>query len=200
MKKYLIVISILIVIFISACSTSKSVDDIQTSKIDTSTWKTYVSELQGYEISFPRDYKCPEGQFAPCLDKNDRVKYEHVRLSSEDLVYDSEVPQTFSFEIESLKQKPSDRDLFKHINSQINLPVNQRPDIKVVKVHDAKMLNGHNMVKVETIQEGQDVDIYFIEKSPTTYLRIFVGKLKPEEAKKRTDEIDAIISSFRFIS
>jgi len=177
---------------------NQPVQPIPISQIDTSSWKTYVSERDGYEIRFPKTYICPEGNSRICADQNSRVVYEHLRLYSDDIRSDDEWPPTLSFEIEGLKQKPAGQDFFEYINSQIGSPANQRPNIEITKIHNAVILNGHKMVKVESIQDHQSVDLYFFEKDSTKFIRIFMARLKPEEANKRLQEINAIISSLKF--
>lgn len=188
-KLAILIISIIFLFCVSSCVLFKTQKD---------KWKTYASERDGYEIRFPRAYICPEGNSRICADQNSRVVYEHLRLYSDDIKSDDEWPPTLSFEIDNLKRKQSGQDFFEYINSQIRNPSNQRPNIKVTKIHGAVILNGHKMVKVESVQDNNPVDLYFIEKNSTRFVRISLVKLKPEEAKKRSREIDAIISSFKF--
>lgn len=197
----LTILSLGVFLILGCAQQQNKTNQQSSSQIDTSNWKTYVSELQGYEISFPRTYKCTESRFCP--DKNDKIPFERIALVSEDADSLSGISPTLRFETKRLEQKPSEMDLFDYITFQANQD-NKRfnESVKILNIHDTKMLNGHKMVKVETIQDlpkGYDLDFYAIEKDPSNYLRILVSKLKPEEAKKRTAEIDAIISSFKFI-
>ena len=150
MMKILIILTLGVLLF--SCAPQQNKDQQLPSQIDTSTWKTYVNEVNGWEIHFPENYKCPERQFGPCKDKSERVRIGNLRLYSEDMIYDGALP-TFSFEIEDLKQKPSEQDFFDYINLQAMSEANNKPNIKILKIHDTVILNEHKMVKVETIQE-----------------------------------------------
>ena len=190
---FIIIVSIVVLAGISLAASPTTI-----SQIDASSWKTYVSERDGYEIQFPKTYICPEVNLRICADQNSRVIYEHLRLYSDDIRSDDEWPPTLSFEIDGLKQKSAKQDFFEHINSQRGSPANQRSISKITKIHNVINLNGHKMIKVESIQDNNPVTLYLIEKNSTQFIRIFLAKLKPEEANKRSQEIDAIISSFKF--
>ena len=96
------------------------------------------------------------------------------------------------------KQKPEDQEYYDYISSQIESPENQQPNIQVIKIHNMILVNDHKIVKVETIRDGIPIDLYFFEKDSTSYVKVQLGKFT-EDWEKHSQEIDAIISLFKFI-
>ena len=197
--------------------------------IDTSSWRTYQLAhplFPHWEIKFPQTFRCPESNAYPCsrtpvpvagtrIDEESKVILSEngkgatsLTLCSEDFFNDVTPPATYCVSVETSKKWSSSSDFFSYIKSQIENPENvakgQKQGISILKVNDPIVVNGNTVVKIETRKaeagtEETIIDRYFIERDSEYFLRISVVKHKLSEAQQRATEIDAIISSFRFV-
>jgi hypothetical protein len=173
------------------------------AKDNTSSWRTYrfvIPSSPIWEIRFPPSFKCMESRTGPCnpanRDDSGRVilKDSSFTLCSEDFIDDVPIPAAYCIFIKSARWSSSD-DFFNYLEKQIS----QEKSQDVLTKRKIKLSSERVMLRVETFSDGSYFEHYFTEIDKSQYLRITVRKYKPEEARKRAQEIEAIISTFELM-
>lgn len=160
-------------------------------------WKIYIENKYAmWNICFPAGYK--NHSEVNETDENEVILiHSNLAIYSEDYSPTSRNSATLFFSIDS-QDKPSEESMYQYITSRFNNNQNTIQYIKLLKIYKEITINGYAMIKVDTQEKKHNVDLYFIERDPTTYIRIAVKKIKPQKAKKKASEIRSIINSFEF--
>ena len=102
---------------------------------------------------------------------------------------------TFGFSVP--KEKELGQDFMNFVRAQRQSQTT--PYSTVAKIYDVKTLNGHKMIRVDTLTDyGSKINYYFVEKDSKTFILINTN-FDPQKIGEREPEINLMISSFKFI-